>query len=81
MLQLEPIYIKGLWGIPIPVVYQTPQGLHTVPYNGNLFLQDIRYMKQDGTLGNILPVIPLEINGFLTEEPKICVLPIWHLLA
>ena len=30
-----------------------------------IFLTDIKYIKQDGTLGNFLPERPFRVNGFL----------------
>ena len=36
---------EGFWGVTMPVVYHTPQGLHPAQYNETLFLA--RYYRDE----------------------------------
>ena len=69
--EYEPIiygYYERLRGVPVLVVHQTPQVLHQASYNGVFFWLDIREIQQDGTIGKVWPVRPLQVNEFLKRR-------------
>ena len=66
---------EGLWGVFMPVVYQTPRGMHPAPYNGMSFLaRDYRYEAGRHTCKKFASETTYS-KRFPTQVPIICVVP------
>ena len=65
-----------LWGVTILVVHNTPQGLHSSPYNGMPILErDYRYESGWHTWKNVTSDTTQD-KQITTEASKTCVVPV-----